>query len=277
MASLRPRLSQATATAARPSSLWTAAPGSPRNRHTAVSGTPTPSAVTWPSRRVASRTGCAATSSPEACAAATSTTAPPGSSAGTSSRPACVASGTNDARPCSRSPCGDRSIRNGASASARYSASPGSAVATTTRRGAAHLLEDDGHLGKGGARAVQRRWQLQPEPPGPGQQPPVGRGAGALLPQQVARHGPQLVVDLGEVGHDQPTAGSLGRPRPRSPMIVRWISLVPPGIVHSQEPMKSSTHAPDSQPLEAGLRSSVCAGSPATSAPKPVIRCSSSL
>ena len=37
-------------------------------------------------------------------------------------------------------------------------------------------------------------------------------------------------------------------------MIVRWISLVPPGIVHSHEPMKSSTQAPDSQPLESGLR-----------------------
>ncbi len=27
-------------------------------------------------------------------------------------------------------------------------------------------------------------------------------------------------------------------------MMVRWISLVPPGIVHSQDPMKSSTQAP---------------------------------
>ncbi len=46
-------------------------------------------------------------------------------------------------------------------------------------------------------------------------------------------------------------------------MIVRWISLVPPGIVHSHEPMKSSTQVPDSQPLDAGLASSVWAGEPA--------------
>jgi len=39
-------------------------------------------------------------------------------------------------------------------------------------------------------------------------------------------------------------------------MMVRWISLVPPGIVHSQDPMKSRTQAPDSHPLEAGLASS---------------------
>ena len=43
-------------------------------------------------------------------------------------------------------------------------------------------------------------------------------------------------------------------------MIVRWISLDPPGIVHSHEPMKSSTQAPDSQPLEIGFCSTVCAG-----------------
>ena len=36
-------------------------------------------------------------------------------------------------------------------------------------------------------------------------------------------------------------------------MIVRWISLDPPGIVHSHEPMKSSTHEPDSQPLRCRL------------------------
>ena len=42
-------------------------------------------------------------------------------------------------------------------------------------------------------------------------------------------------------------------------MMVRWISLVPPGIVHSHEPMKSSTHAPDSQPLDIGLVSTVWA------------------
>ena len=61
-------------------------------------------------------------------------------------------------------------------------------------------------------------------------------------------------------------------------MIVRWISLVPPGIVHSQEPMKSSTQAPDSQPLEARLvQLGRAPASPATSVPKSVIRCSSSL
>ena len=36
-------------------------------------------------------------------------------------------------------------------------------------------------------------------------------------------------------------------------MIVRWISLDPPGIVHSHEPMKSSTHEPDSHPLRRRL------------------------
>ena len=40
-------------------------------------------------------------------------------------------------------------------------------------------------------------------------------------------------------------------------MIVRWISLDPPGIVHSHELMKSSTQAPDSQPLEIGFCSTV--------------------
>jgi hypothetical protein len=60
-------------------------------------------------------------------------------------------------------------------------------------------------------------------------------------------------------------------------MIVRWISLLPPGIVHSHEPRKSSIHDPDSQPLEAGLRSVVNDSSPVTYTPKSVIRCSSSL
>ena len=45
-------------------------------------------------------------------------------------------------------------------------------------------------------------------------------------------------------------------------MIVRWISLVPPGIVHSHEPMKSSTQAPDSQPLERACRAA-CGRQPA--------------
>ncbi len=36
-------------------------------------------------------------------------------------------------------------------------------------------------------------------------------------------------------------------------MMVRWISLVPPGIVHSHDPMKSRTHAPDSHPLDERL------------------------
>ena len=60
-------------------------------------------------------------------------------------------------------------------------------------------------------------------------------------------------------------------------MIVRWISLEPPGMVHSHDPMKSSNHVPDSQPLDSGFWSWVCAARPATSAPKPVIRWSSSL
>ena len=60
-------------------------------------------------------------------------------------------------------------------------------------------------------------------------------------------------------------------------MMVRWISLAPPGIVHSHDPMKSSTHAPDSQPLDIGLVSTVCAASPPISVPKSVRRWSSSL
>ena len=48
-------------------------------------------------------------------------------------------------------------------------------------------------------------------------------------------------------------------------MMVRWISLAPPGIVHSHEPMKSSTQAPDSHPLDIGLASTVWAASPPTS------------
>ena len=60
-------------------------------------------------------------------------------------------------------------------------------------------------------------------------------------------------------------------------MIVRWISLEPPGIVHSHEPMKSSTQAPDSQPLDSGFGSWVWASRPTTSAAKPVSRWSSSL
>ena len=60
-------------------------------------------------------------------------------------------------------------------------------------------------------------------------------------------------------------------------MMVRWISLVPPGMVHSHEPMKSSIQTPDSHPLESGLASSAWVASPATSVPKSVIRCSSSL
>ena len=46
-------------------------------------------------------------------------------------------------------------------------------------------------------------------------------------------------------------------------MMLRWISLVPPGIVHSHEPMKSSTQEPDSQPLDSGLASSRLGGEPA--------------
>ena len=60
-------------------------------------------------------------------------------------------------------------------------------------------------------------------------------------------------------------------------MIVRWISLEPPGIVHSQELTKSSTQAPDSQPLEIGLRRTVWPARPTTSAPNPVSCWSSSL
>ena len=66
MASLRPRLSTATATAARSSSRPTAAAGSPANRRTDAAGTATPSAVTRPNRRVSSRTGWAVTPSPGA-------------------------------------------------------------------------------------------------------------------------------------------------------------------------------------------------------------------
>jgi hypothetical protein len=40
-------------------------------------------------------------------------------------------------------------------------------------------------------------------------------------------------------------------------MMVRWISLAPPGIVHSHDPMKSSIQAPDSQPLDMGFANSV--------------------
>ena len=71
--------------------------------------------------------------------------------------------------------------------------------------------------------------------------------------QQLPGHGAQLFVELTEVGAHGRPPGSLGRPSPRSAMIVRWTSLVPPGIVHSQEPTKSSIQAPDSQPLERGL------------------------
>ena len=46
-------------------------------------------------------------------------------------------------------------------------------------------------------------------------------------------------------------------------MIVRWISLDPPGIVHSHEPMKSSTHAPDSHPLDIGFVQLGVRGEPA--------------
>ena len=60
-------------------------------------------------------------------------------------------------------------------------------------------------------------------------------------------------------------------------MMVRWISLDPPGMVHSHEPMKSSTQEPDSHPLDVGLASSVWAARPPISAPKSVIRCSNSL
>lgn len=60
-------------------------------------------------------------------------------------------------------------------------------------------------------------------------------------------------------------------------MMVRWISLEPPGMVHSHDPMKSSAHAPDSQPLDIGLVSTVWAAVPETSVPKSVNRCSSSL
>jgi hypothetical protein len=59
--------------------------------------------------------------------------------------------------------------------------------------------------------------------------------------------------------------------------MVRWISLAPPGIVHSHDPMKSSIQAPDSQPLDMGFASSVWAFRPPISTPKSVIRWSSSL
>ena len=80
----------------------------------------------------------------------------------------------------------------------------------------------------------------------------------ARLAEQVACHGPQVVVEVGEFVHGARRPAHAGRPRPRSPMIVRWISLEPPGIVHSHELMKSSTHAPDSHPLEIGFASTVC-------------------
>ena len=147
--------------------------------------------------------------------------------------------------------------------------------------GPSELLQDERQLREGRTGAPEGLGDLEPEPSGPGQQCPVRRsrappppGSGRS-PPAVAGHGPHLVVDRGNPVR-QPTVGSRGRPRPRSPMIVRWISLVPPGMVHSHDPMKSSTQAPDSQPLESGLRSTVCPGTPATSAPKSVRRCSSS-
>ncbi len=73
-----------------------------------------------------------------------------------------------------------------------------------------------------------------------------------------------------EFGESLPSAplGSRGRPSPRSPMMVRWISLAPPGIVHSHDPMKSSIQAPDSQPLDMGFVNSVWAASPADLRPE---------
>src|SRR5690606_11365434 len=91
---------------------------------------------------------------------------------------------------------------------------------------------------------------LQPDPAGVDQRHPVD---GALLGQQVGRDRAQFVVEFAEVAGHQTALGSLGSPRPRSPMMVRWISLAPPATVHSHEPMKSSSHAPDSQPLDIGL------------------------
>ena len=85
----------------------------------------------------------------------------------------------------------------------------------------------------------------------------------AILGEQVARHGSEFFVELLEFVCHQATLGSRGSPRPRSAMMVRWISLEPPGIVHSHEPMKSSTQEPDSHPLDIGLANSVCAFKPA--------------
>ena len=115
MASLRPRLSQATATAARSSSRRTAACGSVANRHTDRSLTSTSSAVTRPRRRVVSRTGWSRQLIPGSPrSAATMTGVPPGSVASSRSWLAPAASGTKAARPCSRSPRAVRSSRNGA-------------------------------------------------------------------------------------------------------------------------------------------------------------------
>ena len=82
-------------------------------------------------------------------------------------------------------------------------------------------------------------------------------GIGVTLGQQFPCHAAQFTVQLGVLAGHQDAAGSRGSPRPRSAMMVRWISLAPPGMVHSQEPMKSSTQAPDSHPLEIGLASTV--------------------
>ena len=125
-------------------------------------------------------------------------------------------------------------------------------IAVGTRR-AAYLLAHHRGFGERGTGPAELLGHFQPDPPGVDEHRPVHR---AVLGQQIAGDRAQLVVELRIVGH-QMALGSRGRPRPRSPMMVRWISLAPPGIVHSHDPMKSSIQAPDSQPLDMGFANSV--------------------
>ena len=129
---------------------------------------------------------------------------------------------------------------------------------TAARRRPAHLAQDHGDLGEGGAGAVECLRHLQAQPSRPGGESQSRGDPGPARPSRSRATARAAVVDLAEVPHQ--TAGSRGSPRPRSPMIVRWISLVPPGIVHSHEPMKSSTQAPDSQPARHRLLALAWAG-----------------
>ena len=307
---LRPRLSQATATAARSSSRGDAGPriaGEPPHRRLGHRRRRPPS--TRPSRRVASRTGCGGHAEPGRArrddgdhrravrvegqqqelvgvggvgdegrppVQPEPAARPPRSSRRNGGRVlVAVAVGQRDGQD--DLPAGDVAEQLVPAGRAlqqvqRADAEDDGAQVRAARRGPAQLGQDDGGLGEGGVLAVERARHLEPQPPGSGQLPPVGLASRGRLsragraPPPGARRGSRRTS--GSPGQAEPALADDGaldlagaaRDRPL------------PGADEVEHPGARLPAARDR--LGAARRGPA---SPATSAPKSVIRWSSSL